>query len=62
MLNERTVTVEGIGKDEIDVTLSLDRESLERLCEESVTKVLRSLIEECIEKAGEVQVLEDLAR
>ncbi|KAL7475796.1 hypothetical protein ACHAW6_001697, partial [Cyclotella cf. meneghiniana] len=60
MLSEGSVTVESIGKNEGDVTLSANRELLGKLCEGSLTKVLKTMIQKCIEKAGGVQVLEDV--
>ncbi|KAL7519589.1 hypothetical protein ACHAWX_004343 [Stephanocyclus meneghinianus] len=60
MLSEGSVTVESIGKNEGDVTLSANRELLGKLCEGSLTKVLKTMIQKCIEKAGGMQVLEDV--
>ncbi|KAL3804156.1 hypothetical protein HJC23_013675 [Cyclotella cryptica] len=61
MLSEGSVTVESIGKNESDVTLSANRELLVQLCDGLVTKVLKSMIQRCIEKAGGMQVLNDIA-
>ncbi|KAL7450154.1 hypothetical protein ACHAWC_002127, partial [Mediolabrus comicus] len=52
MLPEGTVTVETIGKNDMDVTLSGNRELLKQLCQESIVNKLKGMITLAIEKAG----------
>eukprot|EP00578_Thalassiosira_sp_NH16_P020580 CAMPEP_0181097932 /NCGR_PEP_ID=MMETSP1071-20121207/11839_1 /TAXON_ID=35127 /ORGANISM="Thalassiosira sp., Strain NH16" /LENGTH=777 /DNA_ID=CAMNT_0023180459 /DNA_START=18 /DNA_END=2354 /DNA_ORIENTATION=- len=52
MLPENTVTVENIGKNDSDVSLSCTRELMKELCRESVIDRLNGMIESAIEKAG----------
>jgi hypothetical protein len=61
MLSEGSVVVETIGKNESDVTLSASRELLAGLCQDSVTMQFKSMMEQCIQNAGGVQVLDDIA-
>jgi molecular chaperone DnaK (HSP70)/tetratricopeptide (TPR) repeat protein len=52
MLPEGSVTVETIGKNDMDVTLSGNRELLKQLCQESIVNKLKGMITLAIEKAG----------
>ena len=52
MLNEGSVTVENIGKNDTDLTLSADRDLLRRLCQESVVDRLTAAINEVVENSG----------
>ena len=49
----RAVTVESVGKNDSDVTLSCTRELLKQLCEESVSARLRGMIASALKRAGE---------
>eukprot|EP00985_Skeletonema_marinoi_P017490 scaffold9598_cov149-Skeletonema_marinoi.AAC.2 len=57
MLPEGNVTVETIGKNDMDVSLSGNRELLKQLCQESVANKLKSMIAAAVEKAGGIDVL-----
>eukprot|EP00985_Skeletonema_marinoi_P004645 scaffold2014_cov155-Skeletonema_marinoi.AAC.1 len=60
MLPEGNVTVETIGKNDMDVSLSGNRELLKQLCQESVANKLKSMIAAAVEKAGGIGVLGDI--
>ena len=60
MLPEGSVTVETIGKNDTDVSLSGNRELLKQLCQETVVNKLKSMIAEAIDEAGGIDVLGDI--
>ena len=60
MLPEANVTVETIGKNDTDVTLSGNRELLKQLCQETVVNKMKSMIASAVEKAGGMDVLGDI--
>ncbi|KAL9179094.1 hypothetical protein ACHAXT_000136 [Thalassiosira profunda] len=65
MLPENTVTVENVGQNDTDVTLTADRELLRKLCEETVlarlTDMIGSAMAKAAEKAGGTEALGDIA-
>uniref|UniRef100_A0A7S2Q280 Uncharacterized protein n=1 Tax=Skeletonema marinoi TaxID=267567 RepID=A0A7S2Q280_9STRA len=60
MLPEGNVTVETIGKNDTDVSLSGNRELLKQLCQESVANKLKSMIAAAVDEAGGIDVLGDI--
>jgi molecular chaperone DnaK (HSP70)/tetratricopeptide (TPR) repeat protein len=60
MLPEGTVTVETIGKNDMDVTLSGNRELLTQLCHTTVVRKLQNMIELAVDKAGGMNILGDV--
>lgn len=61
MLPEGKITVESIGKNDMDVTLSGNRDLLKQLCEEKVVGELNKLLQSTFEKAGGTEEIGDIA-
>ncbi|EED87358.1 heat shock protein-like protein [Thalassiosira pseudonana CCMP1335] len=61
MLPEGKITVESIGKNDMDVTLSGNRDLLKQLCEEKVVDELNKLLQSTFEKAGGTEAIGDIA-
>ena len=52
MLNEGSVTVENIGKNDTDLTISASRDLVRKLCQESVIDRLTAKIDDVVGKSG----------
>ena len=61
MLPDGDVTVENIGNNECDVSLSASRGLLQQLCKDEVVGKLKCVIQSAIQKAGGTEVLKNIS-